>query len=57
MRSGVGAFCIGSRRERLDFLPDFFFLDDAEDERPPDAEPEDADVFFGVAEVFCWGCT
>lgn len=47
---------MGSRRERLDFLPDFFFLDDAEAERLPDADPEEADAFFGVAEALCCGC-
>ena len=55
MRSGVGAFCVGSRRECFDFLADFFFLDDAEDEWLPELEPEEADVFFGVAEALCCG--
>jgi hypothetical protein len=56
MRSGVGAFCIGSRRERLDFLPDFFFFDEAEEEWLLDADSDEADVFFGVAEALCCGC-
>jgi hypothetical protein len=31
-------------------------VDDAEEERLPDVDPEEADVFFGVAEALCCGC-
>jgi len=69
MRSGVGAFCVGSRRACFDFLLDFFDFDEAvevcadvlEDELEAfDAfasEPVD-DVDFGVtAELACCGST
>lgn len=40
MRSGVGAFCEGSRREWRDLLLDFFFFDDAAVECREALEPE-----------------
>ena len=43
MRSGVGAFCVGSRREWRDFLLGFFFFEDAGEECPEDFEADDAE--------------
>jgi hypothetical protein len=52
MRSGVGAFCVGSRREWRDFLLDFFFFEDAGEECP-EAEADDPDEFAATTELAC----
>jgi len=54
MRSGVGAFCVGSRRRR-DFLLAFFFFEDAGDEfaRALECEDEAADEVLAIAALFC----
>jgi hypothetical protein len=53
MRSGVGAFWVGSRREWRDFLLDFFFFEDAGEECPEDFEADDAepDEFAATTEL------
>jgi hypothetical protein len=57
MRSGVGAFCVGSRRERRDFLLDLFFFEDAGEEWPDDFEADfEADEFAATTELACCGC-
>ena len=58
MRSGVGAFCVGSRREWWDFLLlDFFFFEVAGEEWLADFEADaDADEFAATTELACCGC-
>ena len=57
MRSGVGAFCVGSRRERPDFLLlDFFFFEDAEGPADFDADEAEPDEFAATTELACCGC-
>jgi hypothetical protein len=54
MRSGVGAFCVGSRRERRDFLLDLFFFEDAGEEWPDDFDADfEADEFAATTELAC----
>jgi len=54
MRSGVGAFCVGSRREWRDFLLDFFFFDDAREVCADDFEAEaEAEEFAATTELAC----
>jgi hypothetical protein len=54
----VGAFCVGSRRERRDFLPlDLLFFEDAGEEWPEDFEADfEADEFVATTELACCGC-
>jgi hypothetical protein len=57
MRSGVGAFCVGSRREWGFLLLDFFFLDVAGEEWLADFEADaEADEFAATTELACCGC-
>jgi hypothetical protein len=54
----VGAFWVGSRRERRDFLPlDLFFFEAAEEEWPDDFEVDFVpDEFVATTELACCGC-
>jgi len=58
MRSGVGAFCVGSRREWRDFLLlDFFLFEDAGEVCAADFEAEaEAEDFAATTELACCGC-